>query len=412
MTYDAMKMLNLNTFSKRLVFETVLCVNCPISIDYIMKKLFLPAILIFSFGLTSCHKAGIDSAVSEEQQGSSSSSGEAGVITAAEWNDLENWPFWSSLVSSNADLQNVISEWGYYTNNRVEVKVKDQAGNMVVNAKVELKKDDEVLFTAKTDNRGRAELWLGLNDEVFVDDTRDYKLFVNGVHSRTGFSPGINPITIESANDHENVAQVAFVVDVTGSMGDELNFLKLDMQNVIERVGAKNPTTTLQTGAVFYRDNGDDFVTKLSSFTNDVSSTLDFINQMNAQGGGDTPEAVHSALEETLGNLEWNENARTRIVFLILDASPHLKTNVIASLQSSINQAASMGVKIVPITASGISKETEFIMRSFSVATNGTYVFITDDSGVGESHIQATVGDYQVEYLNDLLVRLIHENVE
>lgn len=355
----------------------------------------------------------MDEALTAESQEATASGGaEAGVITAAEWDDLDNWQFWSNLVGTNAELQNVISEWGYHTNNRIEVAVKDQAGNKVINAKVELKKNNVVLFTAKTDNKGEAELWLGLNEETFVEDPSDYKIFVNGVHSRTGFSAGLNPITIEESNGHENMAQVAFVVDVTGSMGDELNFLKLDMENVMERVSVKNPATALQTGAVFYRDKGDDFVTKLSSFTDNISSTLSFVNEMDARGGGDAPEAVHSALEETLDNLDWNENARARMVFMILDASPHQEPAVIASLQNSINDAAARGIKIIPITASGIIKETEFIMRNFAVATNGTYVFITDDSGIGGDHIEATVGDYEVEYLNDLIVRLIHENVE
>ena len=45
--------------------------------------------------------------------------------------------------------------------------------------------------------------------------------------------------------------------------------------------------------------------------------------------------------------------------------------------------------------------------RYFSTLTGGTYVFLTDDSGVGGDHIEASVGQYQVEALNDLLVRLI-----
>jgi hypothetical protein len=41
------------------------------------------------------------------------------------------------------------------------------------------------------------------------------------------------------------------------------------------------------------------------------------------------------------------------------------------------------------------------------MSTNGTYVFITNDSGIGNDHLQATVGDYEVEFLNDLMVRLV-----
>ena len=45
------------------------------------------------------------------------------------------------------------------------------------------------------------------------------------------------------------------------------------------------------------------------------------------------------------------------------------------------------------------------------VTTAGTYVFLTDDSGIGGPHLDATVGDYEVEYLNELMIRLINESV-
>ena len=50
-------------------------------------------------------------------------------------------------------------------------------------------------------------------------------------------------------------------------------------------------------------------------------------------------------------------------------------------------------------------------MRSFAILTNGTYVFITDDSGVGNDHLEPTIGDFEVEKLSDLMVRLVSEYV-
>ena len=50
--------------------------------------------------------------------------------------------------------------------------------------------------------------------------------------------------------------------------------------------------------------------------------------------------------------------------------------------------------------------------KFFDPATGGTYVFLTDDSGIGNSHIKATVGDHKVEKLADLMVRLIKKYVE
>jgi hypothetical protein len=75
-------------------------------------------------------------------------------------------------------------------------------------------------------------------------------------------------------------------------------------------------------------------------------------------------------------------------------------------------RAAAKGIRIVPIVASGIDKSTEFLMRLTAIATNGTYVFITDDSGIGDDHLEASVGEFEVEFLNNLLVRVVGEMVE
>jgi hypothetical protein len=98
-------------------------------------------------------------------------------------------------------------------------------------------------------------------------------------------------------------------------------------------------------------------------------------------------------------------------LFLLLDAPPHYTQEVITSLELNLTKAAEKGIKIVPITASGIDKATEYLMRSFAILTNGTYVFITDDSGIGNDHLEPTIGDFEIEKLNDLLVRLVGEYV-
>ena len=41
----------------------------------------------------------------------------------------------------------------------------------------------------------------------------------------------------------------------------------------------------------------------------------------------------------------------------------------------------------------------------------GPFFFITNDSGIGNDHIEASVGDYEMELLNGLMVRLINLNI-
>lgn len=51
-------------------------------------------------------------------------------------------------------------------------------------------------------------------------------------------------------------------------------------------------------------------------------------------------------------------------------------------------------------------------MRFMAISTNSTYVFITNHSGIGNDHLKPSIGQYEVEKLNDLIVRLIKKYSE
>ncbi|MBQ4165009.1 MAG: hypothetical protein IJD85_01645, partial [Oscillospiraceae bacterium] len=70
------------------------------------------------------------------------------------------------------------------------------------------------------------------------------------------------------------------------------------------------------------------------------------------------------------------------------------------------------GIRIIPVASSGIDKTTEYLLRTMAFRTGGTYTFLTDDSGIGGGHIEPTIGDYEVEKLNDLMVRVIGEYLQ
>jgi hypothetical protein len=195
-------------------------------------------------------------------------------------------------------------------------------------------------------------------------------------------------------------------------MTDEINYLKSELLDVIERVEDLNSQLDLKVGSVFYRDEGDEYLTRVSPFSANLGQTLTFIRNQTADGGGDYEEAVHTALNTAITQLTWSDQARARLLFLLLDAPPHHTESIVNELHDIIRTTAEKGIRIIPISASGINKDTEFLFRFFAVATGGTYVFITNDSGIGGDHIEATVGEYEVELLNDLIVRLIDAYTE
>jgi len=343
--------------------------------------------------------------------GEGGTSYESGVVTAGEWNDIANWSFWTKLLN-NQDWATYSSYWKFYPRNFVYVELVDAAGNPACGVEVELELNGQDVWDAVSDNTGHAVLWAGIWEDTFKADPAGYTVKVDGkayqdfeFTTATSSEIVVNKYSV-TAPKVENSIDVAFIVDATGSMSDEIGFLKKDLESIIALVG-QQCTAKVRTGTVFYRDEGDDYVTKFSQLTNNLNDTEKFIGKQEANGGGDWPEAVHSALEVGIQSLQWNSDARSRIAFLILDAPPHHEDAVIASCQELIAEYAEDGIKIIPVAASGIDKACEYLLRSFAMATNGTYVFITDDSGVGNEHIEATVGEYQVEKLRDLIARLI-----
>jgi len=341
--------------------------------------------------------------------------GKAGVLTAGEWNDLDHWDFWSGLMGSQ-DYGGMSAYWRMYTPRRVAVRVADAAGKRLPALRITLEQDRKVLWSTLTDNQGEADLWVdpfhaqaGTDNLVLTIDGKPQasapKLSPWNVQQEEA---EVNFYIIDKAHTAEKRADIAFIVDATGSMSDEIDFLKKDLVDILDRAKGGVGEVELRTAAVFYRDEQDEYVTKFSPFTDDYRKTIQYISMQYADGGGDLPEAVHTALEAGLQNLAWNTSARARIAFLVLDAPAHQDhQGVVESLQASIREYAKQGVKLIPVFCSSPSKECEFMCRFFSVLTGGTYVFLTDDSGVGGDHLEASVGDFQVEPLNDLLVRLI-----
>ncbi len=348
----------------------------------------------------------------ESKDGQGGIQPQGGLVTAGEWNDLDNWAFYQKTLMKEP-FKGFPDDWQMYTNHRIAVAITAK-NKPAANATVTLFRNDTPIWTAKTDNLGRAELWVGAFQKEKELNPTLLRLKVNEqwVSTAAISETQVNRIALdETLPSPTNLVQIAFMVDATGSMGDELEFLKMDLKKVINEVQKTNTQLKISTATVFYRDEGDEYVVKHSPFTEDINQTTEFISQQRADGGGDFPEAVDKALVQ-LNQLQWQPEARTRIAFLVLDAPPHNKPAVISSIQYSVKTAAASGIKLIPVVASGIDKTTEFLMRFIAMYTNGTYVFITDHSGIGNKHLEPSVGEYQVEKLSDLMVRLIKKYSE
>ena len=317
----------------------------------------------------------------------------AGKLTAGEVNDFTKWYFWPTLLDSTHKA--FIDTWRIEPRERYTVQVMNKSGYPVVNYPVNLTdQQGNTVFQAITDNTGKAELWNGL-----VKTTRE-EIKVS-VPQKT--------IIIDEPCEAPEGVDVVFVFDATGSMGDELRYMQAEMKDVISRAKDATGGLDIRTGAVVYRDHGDEYITRISRLTENIKTTQTFIDKQEANGGGDFPEAIPEALMAALNSSGWSESARARIAFLILDAPCHSDSATLALLHDQILNAAAQGIRIVPVVCSSMDKAGEYLMRAIALATNGTSFFLTDDSGIGHTHLKPTTDSLKVEHLNDMLVRTIVE---
>lgn len=354
-----------------------------------------------------------DAAVYEEEPivvtgyGSSSNSARAGLLTAGEVNDFAKWTLWDSIVlGSHAKF---VPKWGLHLTQRFTVQLTNQKGYPLANRYVALTDSrGTTLFQARTDNTGKAELWGSLTRKQAQDG-----LYVTAEGQRVQarpYSEGLIRIVTDEPCGAQDEADVLFVIDATGSMGDELRYLCAEMKDVIRRSQGAVEGLKIRTGALVYRDHGDDYLTRISRLTSDINLTQQFLDRQHAGGGGDFEEAVPEALKAALNVADWNDEARARILFLVLDAPCHDDSaTTIQMLHEQVRNAAAMGVRIVPVVCSGLDKSGELLMREIALTTNGTSFFLTGDSGIGGEHLKPTTDSLKVEHLNDMLVRTIVE---
>lgn len=406
-----------------------------------MKKTFLILISVFTvlLLLTSCSMASkdfdpvfgggyapgdaasgapeMDSGVSDG--GDSSDNGDsvrlpAGMMTAGAWNDNTYYNDWLTLFlqgeSKNGkfyDYTNRDLSWGYNSQKRVSVSVKNGDSPVAGADVTAYDEEGNRLFSAVTDAQGKAYLFPTVNEGTISVTNGKATVFSDFTAEERDIS-----VEISTASNKLNVIEIMLVVDVTGSMSDELEFLKRELADVIDRISSNDSDTVIKLAMLFYRDTDDRVPFEYYDFADvttpdGLNSQQAALDTQRASGGGDYPEAVDLALDMAV-NKQWSTGATTKIIFHVLDAPAHETSDNKQLLTDSVEKAAKLGIRICPIICSGSSTDTEYIMREAAIYTGGTFIFVTDDSGIGGSHHDPELPNATIELLNSLMVRLVN----
>jgi hypothetical protein len=121
-------------------------------------------------------------------------------------------------------------------------------------------------------------------------------------------------------NLRRNGLDIVITFDSTGSMDGEIRQVK----EQISRIGGAllKLVPKARIGLCTYRDQGEEYVVRGIPLTNNIQEVQEFLAHVEADGGGDAPEAVQEGLQWSLQQNQFRSGARN-VILIFGDAPPH-----------------------------------------------------------------------------------------
>jgi hypothetical protein len=203
---------------------------------------------------------------------------------------------------------------------------------------------------------------------------------------------------------------VCFVIDTTGSMGDEIDSIKASLLKVTEKLRGLDREFDLRYAAVLYRDIGDDYVTATHAFTEDIEAFDEALRGVGAAGGGDGPESLNQAVAQAVDGVSWRDGA-AKVAFLIADAPPHMDYAGDVPYGESARAALARGIRIHSVAASGLDPVGTLVFRQIAQFTRGKFIFIEYGGAEASAESHGVSGAVQRDNLEDILFEQIRDEV-
>jgi len=335
-------------------------------------------------------------------------------LTAGEVDDNAQWDDYLLYLrdySGAAVIRVDVSE-------RHQILVQDSQQRPILGATIAISANNQPITTLRTFSNGRATF----HPRAYPATGDDYTLIITVNDAVETLTIPADTLQRQWVVTHPggdqlpstNFLDVLFLLDATGSMSDEINQLKENIHAIAAQIEALPAQPSVRFGLVIYRDQGEEFLTQVSDFTPDVDAFAEVLAQVQAEGGGDYPEDLNTALTQTVHDVEWRVDGAVSLIFLVADAPPHLDYGQEMDYAVAMRDAVERGVKIYPIASSGLDEQGEYVLRQLAQFTNGRFLFLTyGASGPGSTGTETEfdVSDYTVSSLDQLVVRIIEEEL-
>jgi hypothetical protein len=175
--------------------------------------------------------------------------------------------------------------------------------------------------------------------------------------------------------------EVVFCLDTTGSMSGLIDAAKKKIWAISNQIVSGTPTPKVKVGLLAYRDRGDEYITKIVPLTDDLDSIHTQLMSFRAAGGGDFPESVNQALNESVTKFNWSKNPKTlKIIFLVGDAPPHMDYPDDVKYPETCKLAVKNNIIINTVQCGNHAQTRDFWQKICRLA-EGSYVQIDAQGG-------------------------------
>lgn len=201
------------------------------------------------------------------------------------------------------------------------------------------------------------------------------------------------------------------LIDTTESMGPLIVEAKNAVDRIITNLALLVPD--LRIGMIAYRDRDDAYLTKRQDLCDDRYRILNFLETLEASGGGDIPEAVYEATKAALSDASWRPGAY-RVVLIVGDAPPHRED--VSKLELLLRNAVNAGVgktfvSTICVSRTDPSTSQEEVSRArkafaeIARVGGGEFTDLGRLSDVGDELVTAVLGKKHKKAIQEALQR-------
>ncbi len=302
---------------------------------------------------------------------------------------------------------------------RIILRVKDKNNKSIANAVVSVYGDGKLLCSGKSYADGSFLFFPSEYDKKY---TR-YRAEITAQQNKqevTFDRQGVREIPVVfgiSRSDIKNVPlDILFILDTTGSMGEEINRLKSTIEIINLNIASLSTKPKIRFGMVLYKDRGDEYVTQVVPLTENLDKFRDELEKVSAGGGGDEPEDLQQALSDVINKVKWNRDG-IRLSFIITDAPPHLDYEQKYTYVNAVHDARKAGIKIFSVGTGGLNIMGEYVLRQIAQFTYAKYIFLTygekgESAGGHEGSVSHHTGaNFQTDKLESIIIRFTKEEL-